>query len=196
MPRSTPRNCEAERPCRSRRWGSSHRGCTTEPALQLAQEILNHPSLVFTGLQAYSVRASHLREDEGRVEYTANALEGALQTRELLEANGISTPAITGGSTGNYTAEAVLPYVTELQAGSYALMDVAYRRLAIDFSNALTVLGTVISANHPDRVTVDAGPVPSPSPSPAAPGESRSPWYRQPRPPRFRGSPSAPSRAR
>ena len=128
-----------------------------EPALQLAQEILNHPSLVFTGLQAYSVRASHLREDEGRVEYTANALEGALQTRELLEANGISTPAITGGSTGNYTAEAVLPYVTELQAGSYALMDVAYRRLAIDFSNALTVLGTVISANHPDRVTVDAG---------------------------------------
>lgn len=128
-----------------------------EPALRLVQEILHHPSLMFAGLQAYSVRASHLSEEEGRVEYTANALDAARQTQEMLEASGISTPAITGGSTGNYAAEAVLPYVTELQAGSYALMDVAYRRLAINFSNALTVLGTVISANHPDRVTVDAG---------------------------------------
>ena len=51
-----------------------------------------------------------------------------------------------------------LPYITELQAGSYALDGCRLcpdRR--IDFGHALTVLGTVISANHPDRVTVDAG---------------------------------------
>ena len=51
-----------------------------------------------------------------------------------------------------------LPYMTELQAGSYALMDGAYARIGgIDFGHALTILATVISANHADRVTVDAG---------------------------------------
>ena len=51
----------------------------------------------------------------------------------------------------------MLPFVTELQAGSYALMDVAYARIGIEFGHALTVLATVISANQDDRVTVDAG---------------------------------------
>jgi D-serine deaminase-like pyridoxal phosphate-dependent protein len=47
--------------------------------------------------------------------------------------------------------------VTELQAGSYALMDIAYRRLGLDFRPALTVLTTVVSANHAAFVTVDGG---------------------------------------
>jgi D-serine deaminase-like pyridoxal phosphate-dependent protein len=36
-------------------------------------------------------------------------------------------------------------------------MDLAYRRLGVDFLNALTVLTTVISANHETFVTVDGG---------------------------------------
>jgi D-serine deaminase-like pyridoxal phosphate-dependent protein len=37
-------------------------------------------------------------------------------------------------------------------------MDVAYARIGItEFAHALTVLATVVSANHSDRVTVDAG---------------------------------------
>ena len=76
----------------------------------------------------------------------------------LLEAHGIETPSITGASSGSYAADAALPYFTELQAGSYALMDGAYARIGgVDFGHALTVLATVISANHADRVTVDAG---------------------------------------
>jgi D-serine deaminase-like pyridoxal phosphate-dependent protein len=129
-----------------------------EPALQLAQEIHASRSLTFKGLQAYSVRASHMREEEGRAEYSARVLDQALQTRLLLESHGIQAELITGGSSGSYAADAALPFVNELQAGSYALMDVAYARIGgVDFGNALTVLATVISANHADRVTVDAG---------------------------------------
>ena len=37
-------------------------------------------------------------------------------------------------------------------------MDAAYRRIiGKDFAPAMTVLATVISTSHPDRVTVDAG---------------------------------------
>ena len=129
-----------------------------EPALQLAKEIHASRSLTFGGLQAYSVRASHMREAEGRGEYSAGVLDRALQTRLLLESHGIQTELVTGSSSASYAADATLPYVNELQAGSYALMDVAYTRIGgVDFGNALTVLATVISANHADRVTVDAG---------------------------------------
>jgi D-serine deaminase-like pyridoxal phosphate-dependent protein len=48
--------------------------------------------------------------------------------------------------------------MTEVQAGSYPLMEVAYGRLGgVDFRPALTVLEIVVSAKHGDRATVDAG---------------------------------------
>ena len=72
--------------------------------------------------------------------------------------HGIGSPVITGASSVSYAGDVTLPYVTELQAGSYALMDGAYARIGgVDFGHALTVLATVISANQTDRVTVDAG---------------------------------------
>lgn len=129
-----------------------------EAALQLARLIQSKRSLTFRGLQAYSVRASHMQETEGRSEYSAGALRSALDTKRLLEAHGIPTQTITGGGTGSYSDDGALDCVTELQAGSYALMDVAYARIGrTEFGHALTVLATVVSANHADRVTVDAG---------------------------------------
>ena len=38
-----------------------------------------------------------------------------------------------------------------------SLMDLAYRRLGLPFRNAMTVLTTVVSANHDGFVTVDGG---------------------------------------
>lgn len=128
------------------------------PALELAQHILRQPNLDFRGLQAYSVRASHMSSGEGRAAFTKAALDQAQETEALLESAGIEVHDITGGSTGSYADDAQLPYVTEIQAGSYALMDLAYKKIGItEFGNALTVLATVVSANHQDRVTVDAG---------------------------------------
>jgi 3-hydroxy-D-aspartate aldolase len=129
-----------------------------QPALELAQRIGGTGRLRFAGLQAYSVRASHMREDEGRGEFSIGALQAARETKELIETDGLSVGIVTGASTGTYDCDASLPYLTELQCGSYALMDRAYARVGgIPFGHALFVLATVISANHEDRVTVDAG---------------------------------------
>jgi D-serine deaminase-like pyridoxal phosphate-dependent protein len=128
-----------------------------EPALCLVQQIASTSTLTFAGLQAYSVCASHLEDEEARAEYTRRALEPVQQTRDMIETSGIAVPLISGASTGSYEADCRSPALTEIQAGSYPLMDLAYRRIGIGFENALTVLATVVSSNHSDHVTIDAG---------------------------------------
>ena len=52
----------------------------------------------------------------------------------------------SGGGIGTH---AVNTAVTELQAGSYALMDTAYAAAGAPFRTALTLLATVVSASAP-----------------------------------------------
>ncbi len=53
---------------------------------------------------------------------------------------------VSGGGTGTY---ALNTWVTEVQAGSYALMDTAYSAAGLPFRQALTVLATVVSVTAP-----------------------------------------------
>ena len=52
---------------------------------------------------------------------------------------------ISAGGTGTYD---INTWATEIQAGSYALMDTAYAKLGLPFVQALTVLATVISVSE------------------------------------------------
>ena len=129
-----------------------------KPALRLAQQIHRSPDPhVRRTPGILRPRISHDRSGRSR-RILHDCAAAALETKMLLEVHGIQTPSITGASSGTYAADAALPYMTELQAGSYALMDGAYARIGgVDFGHALTILATVVSANHADRVTVDAG---------------------------------------
>ena len=60
---------------------------------------------------------------------------------------------VSSGGTGTYQFQT---RVTEIQAGSYALMDTAYASLGLPFEPALHVLGTVISVN-PQWAVADVG---------------------------------------
>ena len=51
---------------------------------------------------------------------------------------------ISAGGTGTYDLNT---WATEIQAGSYALMDTAYGKLGLPFVQALSVLATVISVS-------------------------------------------------
>jgi D-serine deaminase-like pyridoxal phosphate-dependent protein len=65
---------------------------------------------------------------------------------------------VSGGGTGTHLVTGRLPWMTELQCGSYATMDAQYRAVGgADFENALTVLATVISRPRADRAVIDAG---------------------------------------
>jgi D-serine deaminase-like pyridoxal phosphate-dependent protein len=63
---------------------------------------------------------------------------------------------VSAGGTGTYDITGANPRVTEIQAGSYVFMDNFHGSLVPGFSNALTVLGTVI-IQHGNTIVLDAG---------------------------------------
>jgi 3-hydroxy-D-aspartate aldolase len=128
-----------------------------ERALDIARTVDRAGHLRLRGLQAYSVSASHGGGFEERKRTSEEAFRLSVATRDALAKEGFSVEILSGGSTGTWDIDTTLNEVTELQAGSYALMDLQYRRLGVDFRNALTVMATVVSANHDGFVTVDAG---------------------------------------
>ena len=63
----------------------------------------------------------------------------------LVEAHAaVGGDVISGGGTGTWDLNT---WITELQAGSYLLMDTAYGALDLPFEAALSLAGTVISVN-------------------------------------------------
>jgi len=128
-----------------------------EQALEIAREVESSSYLTLRGIQAYSVRGSHGGDRPERQRICGSAFEIAAETRDAFLRAGLCADIVSGGSTGSWDIDLASPDLTELQAGSYVLMDLAYRRLGLDFANALRVMATVISANHGDFVTVDGG---------------------------------------
>jgi D-serine deaminase-like pyridoxal phosphate-dependent protein len=72
----------------------------------------------------------------------------------LLQAHAdVGGELVSAGGTGTYD---INTWATEIQAGSYALMDTAYAKLDLPFRHALTVLATVISVS-PKWAVADCG---------------------------------------
>ena len=134
-------------------------------ALELAREIGRHPSLRIVGVQAYLGLAAHIPGFEARRGASLEAMGRAVDTFGLLSRSGFDVGFLSCGSTGTYNIDSRLPVEVELQCGSYVFMDEDYRSIGgrdggvkyDDFRRSLTVLTTVVSASHADRVSVDAG---------------------------------------
>jgi D-serine deaminase-like pyridoxal phosphate-dependent protein len=125
----------------------------------LARRVVDR-GFIFAGFQAYHGRAQHLRDPLERRAAIDHALGVVDTMRQALEHDFIFVPAITGGGTGTFMLEAHSGVFTEVQAGSYALMDTDYFRNRTqdqpELTQALSVLTTVMS-QRPDQVVLDAG---------------------------------------
>ena len=130
---------------------------STDQTREIAREIARSAHLNLRGIQAYSVAGSHGVNLAERFANSDLTFSRARAVRDALRVDGHPCELLTGGSTGTWDVDIAIEGFTELQAGSYALMDLAYRRIGIDFENAMTIQATVISANHADFVTVDSG---------------------------------------
>ena len=64
--------------------------------------------------------------------------------RLILAASEAGGEVISAGGTGTYDLNM---WATEIQAGSYALMDTAYGKLGLPFVQAVSILATVISVS-------------------------------------------------
>lgn len=129
---------------------------TPEAYLELAKTISELPNLIYDGIQAYAGNASHIVSASERIQITRANERKVADLADILHRNGIAFTTISGGSTGTAEIKAEGNIYTELQAGSYLLMDSTYSQLNVPFRNALFVLATVISRNS-GVIILDAG---------------------------------------
>jgi D-serine deaminase-like pyridoxal phosphate-dependent protein len=127
-----------------------------EPALDLARRVAESKGLEFAGLMGYEGHAVSIADVDERTRKARLAMKMLMDTTSLIKRAGLSVEVVSAGGTGTYNISGTYPGVTEIQAGSYILMDGSYRKI-VPFDCALTVLTTVISAQSPERIIVDAG---------------------------------------
>jgi len=122
-------------------------GCAPEAAGRLADHARRR-GLTVRGVMGYE---GHLMGVEDRAKRTSGT-ESSMELLAKAHAD-VGGDVISAGGTGSYDINRV---ATEIQAGSYALMDTAYAKLGLPFQPALFVLATVISVG-PAWAVADAG---------------------------------------
>lgn len=127
-----------------------------EPALALARRVSERPGLRFVGLQGYDGHIQMLADAHERREKCLHGLEQLIGTRRLIERAGIPVSVVTGAGTGTWEFVGTYDGVTEIQPGSFILMDCAYHAIRPEFGCALSIMTTVIS-RAPGRYVLDAG---------------------------------------
>jgi len=128
-----------------------------EPALALARRVEATEGVTLRGLMGYEGHVVGIEERTEREARAAKAMERLLSTARLVREAGLPCPIVSAGGTGTFDITGRMEGITEVQAGSYVLMDTAYAKLGLPFELAFSILSTVISRPKPERCVTDAG---------------------------------------
>ncbi|MBN1683580.1 alanine racemase [Candidatus Bathyarchaeota archaeon] len=149
------------------RWGTkqhviiemSHGRCGTppgQPTVDLAKKIQKMPSLVFRGIYGY--------ENPVKQEVALQRNKQTVDTANMIREAGIPVEIVSAGSTATYEVTGTYPGITEIEPGSFVFgvgpEGSGYGWKAennVYFKNSLSVLTSIISTTHEDRVVTDAG---------------------------------------
>lgn len=129
---------------------------TPGQAVELARQVSAQEGLRLLGVTGYEGHCSLTPEHELRHQRQQTAMHFLVEVADAILAEGLPCPIVSAGGTATWDWTATYPRITEIQAGSYVLMDDFHGAMVGDFEPALTVLTTVIS-RPPDRVILDAG---------------------------------------
>lgn len=122
-------------------------GCRPQDAGRLA-DLARARGLHVRGVMGYEGHIVGVEQRTTRVEEAEASMELLLLAHQQTGGE-----VISAGGTGTYD---INRWATEIQAGSYALMDTAYGRLGLPFAQALSVLATVLSVS-PKWAVADCG---------------------------------------
>ena len=129
---------------------------TTEEGLALAQVISTLQGIELKGVTGYEGHCSLTFDRELRHERERTAMSVLVTLADVLDRSGLPCPIRSAGGTATWDWTATYPGITEIQAGTYVVMDNFHGQMVGGFEHALTVQTTVVS-RRPDRVIVDAG---------------------------------------
>jgi D-serine deaminase-like pyridoxal phosphate-dependent protein len=129
---------------------------TVEQALDLARRIVSLPGVTMEGITGYEGHCSLTLDDELRHERQLAAMTFFISVAGFLEAAGIECPIRSAGGVATWQWTAAHPGITEIQAGTYVVMDNYHGQMVPGFEHSLTVQATVISTRS-GKVIVDAG---------------------------------------
>jgi D-serine deaminase-like pyridoxal phosphate-dependent protein len=122
-------------------------GCDPGDAGRLA-DVARTRGLAVRGVMGYEGHAVGVEDRPTRVEQTATAMEALVKAHA-----DVGGDLVSAGGTGTFD---INTWATEIQAGSYLLMDAAYDKLSMPFRPALSIVATVISVS-PGWAVADCG---------------------------------------
>ncbi len=134
--------------------------CGVEPgdaAAELARRVAATTGLRMRGVMGYEGHLQPLRERAERDARARRAMHELVETARRIRTDGIPCEVVSAGGTGTYDISGRVDGVTEIQAGSYALMDTDYGSVGVPFEQAFFVLGTIVSRPSPERCIADCG---------------------------------------
>ena len=129
---------------------------TAAECLALARHVMELPGLRFEGITGYEGHCSLTPDNELRHERQREAMAFFTGVAGLLETNGIPCKIRSAGGIATWRWTAGYPGLTEIQAGTYVVMDNFHGKMVPGFEHSLTIQATVISRQS-GKVIVDAG---------------------------------------
>eukprot|EP01087_Luapelamoeba_hula_P025281 TRINITY_DN9966_c0_g1_i1.p1 TRINITY_DN9966_c0_g1~~TRINITY_DN9966_c0_g1_i1.p1 ORF type:complete len:393 (+),score=61.39 TRINITY_DN9966_c0_g1_i1:249-1427(+) len=148
--------------------GLMRTGVPFDQAVDFGKFVHSHKNLHMRGVQCYLGHVQHITSFDQRKEVSLTAMEQAQKIVREFRDSGVPCEIFTGSGTGTFDIDVAIADLTEMQTGSYIMMDAEYLNVGSQenpstFASVfqdppLTMLTSVITCNHlPKHVTVDAG---------------------------------------
>ena len=128
-----------------------------DEAVDLARRAMATAGIEVRGLMGYEGHAVGIPLRAEREAAVRKSMTQLAATARMFAAAGLPFGIVSGGGTGSYDIGITFKEITEIQAGSYVLMDSDYGSLGIPFEHAASVLGTIVSRAVPGRCVADCG---------------------------------------
>lgn len=129
-------------------------GCAPEEAAEIAR-LATRNGLRVVGVMGYEGHATAVTDVAERAAVARKSMDILLGTAEALRSESYDVSIVSAGSTLTYDVTGTTEGVTEVQVGSYALMDTEFSKSS-PFEEALRCLTTVVSV-HDNIAVLDAG---------------------------------------
>jgi D-serine deaminase-like pyridoxal phosphate-dependent protein len=125
-------------------------------ARTIARRISETAGLQLEGVTGYEGHCSNEPDVARRAVLQQAAMRTLLEANAMIRDDGLACPIVSAGGTRTWWMAAATPGLTEIQAGTYVLMDRFHTGIEGGFEYALRVATTVVSRPK-GRLVVDAG---------------------------------------